>query len=423
MRARYFTMTGILAVAGLAVSSGAASGRDHEHAEREHAERHAPSIQLGPRPFYLVDGMDPSPLKERLEQCKEGPFRRSDFSIGHRGAALQFPEHTKQAYDAGARMGAGVVECDTTFTKDGQLVCRHSECDLHTTTNIVTTELNAKCSVPWTGPDQSPPPKCCTSDLTVAEFKSLRGKMDASVPSASTAQGYLAGTPSWRTDVYSGPGTVMTLRESLALNEKNGVKHTPELKEGDPERIRSTFGGQEQYAQAMIDELVEAGVDPQRVFLQSFNVNDVLYWVANAPEFGRQAVYLDSIDPTVTPAIAALTFQQLQDLRQRGVRIFAPPFPALLDVDAQNHVVPSRYARDIRRAGLDIITWTFERADLRQGAANAGFYYYFDPQGRAIKKDSDMYIALDVLARGVGILGIFSDWPATVTYYANCMGL
>jgi len=30
---------------------------------------------------------------------------------------------------------------------------------------------------------------------------------------------------------------------------------------------------------------------------------------------------------------------------------------------------------------------------------------------------------LDVLARGVGILGIFSDWPGTVTYYANRMGL
>lgn len=34
-----------------------------------------------------------------------------------------------------------------------------------------------------------------------------------------------------------------------------------------------------------------------------------------------------------------------------------------------------------------------------------------------------MYLALDVLAKDVGILGIFSDWPATVTYYANCMGL
>jgi glycerophosphoryl diester phosphodiesterase len=27
------------------------------------------------------------------------------------------------------------------------------------------------------------------------------------------------------------------------------------------------------------------------------------------------------------------------------------------------------------------------------------------------------------LARDVGIVGIFSDWPATVSYYANCTGL
>jgi glycerophosphoryl diester phosphodiesterase len=97
--------------------------------------------------------------------------------------------------------------------------------------------------------------------------------------------------------------------------------------------------------------------------------------------------------------------------------------PALLDVDGAGNVVPSDYARDIRRAGFKIITWTFERSDLRRGASQAGFYYYFDPDGRAIKTDADMYKALDVLARQVGILGIFSDWPATVTYYANCMGL
>jgi glycerophosphoryl diester phosphodiesterase len=34
-----------------------------------------------------------------------------------------------------------------------------------------------------------------------------------------------------------------------------------------------------------------------------------------------------------------------------------------------------------------------------------------------------MYKALDVLARQVRILGIFSDWPATVSYYASCMDL
>jgi hypothetical protein len=38
-----------------------------------------------------------------------------------------------------------------------------------------------------------------------------------------------------------------------------------------------------------------------------------------------------------------------------------------------------------------------------------------NPQGRAIKKDSDMYKALDTLAEQVKIVGIFSDWPATVT--------
>ena len=52
--------------------------------------------------------------------------------------------------------------------------------------------------------------------------------------------------------------------------------------------------------------------------------------------------------------------------------------------------------------GFDIITWTFERADLRRGAGApqaGGFYYDFDPTGAAIKKDSDMYKALDVLAQ------------------------
>ena len=30
---------------------------------------------------------------------------------------------------------------------------------------------------------------------------------------------------------------------------------------------------------------------------------------------------------------------------------------------------------------------------------------------------------IDVLAQDVGVLGVFSDWPATTTYYASCMGL
>ena len=309
-------------------------------------------------------------------------------------------------------------ECGPVF-----IACRHDECDLHTTTNIVATALNNQCTVPWIAPGQVPAPKCCTSNLTLSQFKSLRGKMDASNPNGLTAADYLGGTPSWRTDLYTGRGTLMTLKESIELNETNGVKHTPELKAGDPARIKATFGGQEQYAQKMIDELKAAGVNPKDVCAQSFNPDDVVYWIQHEPRFGKQAVYLDDIDPTANPPVPPLSFQELQLRKAQGVKIIAPPLPALLSVNASGEIVPSVYAMMIKSMGFDIITWTFERADLRRGAATAGFYYYFDPQGVAVKKDSDMYKALDVLAKQVGILGIFSDWPGTVTYYANCMGL
>jgi glycerophosphoryl diester phosphodiesterase len=383
-------------------------------------QRGDPSIQVGVRPAFLVAGMQDSELKRRLQSCQDDLVRRTKFSIAHRGAPLQFPEHTKESYDAGARMGAGIVECDVTFTKDGRLVCRHDECDLHTTTNIVNTELNASCSVPWSGAGSTP--RCCASDITLAQFKSLKGKMDASNPAATTAAGYLGGTANWRTDLYNSRGTLLTLKESIALNRRNGVGHTPELKAGNPARVNAVFGSQAKYAQAMIDEFKRAGVNPRDVWAQSFNLDDVLYWIRNEPRFGRQAVYLDDVDPGA--GFPPLTAAELRDIRRQGVRIFAPPIPALLAVDdSSNSLVPSPYAEEIRAAGLDIITWSFERADLRRGAAFGGFYAAYDPQGKVVKTDSDMYLALDALAQQVGVIGVFSDWPGTVSYYASCLGL
>ncbi|HEU5134434.1 MAG TPA: glycerophosphodiester phosphodiesterase family protein [Steroidobacteraceae bacterium] len=409
----------IAAWIGLAsVCSITFAGDDRDHGrDRDRADQ---SIQLGARPFFLVQGMDASPLKSRLLRCQNGPFHRTDFSIAHRGAPLQFPEHTRESYEAGARMGAGIVECDVTFTRDGQLVCRHDECDLHTTTNIVNTELNASCTTPWSGAGSSP--RCCASDITLAQFRTLKGKMDASNPAATTAAGYLGGTAAWRTDLYTSRGTLLTLKESIALNRSLGVKHTPELKSGNPVRVNQVFGSQANYAQAMINEFRRAGVKPRDVFPQSFNLADVVHWVTNEPAFGKQAVYLDDVDPSA--GFPRLTVDELAAVRAQGVRIFAPPIPALLAVDAgTNTLVPSQYANDIKAAGLDIITWSFERSDLRRGAAFGGFYAAYDPEGRVVKKDSDMYLALDALAQDVGVMGVFSDWPATVSYYASCMGL
>jgi glycerophosphoryl diester phosphodiesterase len=138
-------------------------------------------VHLGPRPFYLVDKMDEGQLKDRLLACDAGSMKRTDWSIGHRGAALQFPEHTEESYRAAARMGAGIVECDVTFTRDRQLVCRHAQDDLHTTTNILATDLASTCVesfTPASGEDRASA-KCTTADITLDEFKSLEAKMDA----------------------------------------------------------------------------------------------------------------------------------------------------------------------------------------------------------------------------------------------------
>ncbi|MFZ0614559.1 MAG: glycerophosphodiester phosphodiesterase family protein [Desulfobacterales bacterium] len=238
------------------------------------------NIQIGPRPYYLVEQMEEGRLKRKLERCSEGPFEKTDFSIGHRGAALQFPEHTKESYAAAARMGAGIIECDVTFTKDRELVCRHSQCDLHTTTDILLRpDLAAKCSEPFTPAEFDPATgalikpasaKCCTSDITLEEYKSLCGKMDAFNPKARTEEEYVGGTPDWRTDLYATCGTVMTHVESIELFKGLGVKMTPELKSPSVEMTKDFT--QQDYAQKMIDEYKKAGVSPRRVWAQSFNL-------------------------------------------------------------------------------------------------------------------------------------------------------
>lgn len=375
--------------------------------------------QLGPRPFFLVDQMQPSILQRQLKKCSRdiGTYHTSDFSIGHRGACLQFPEHTIESYTAAIVQGAGVVECDVTFTKDRQLVCRHAQCDLHTTTNVVTIpELNAKCTTPWS---TGVAPKCCTTDFDLDEIKLLCAKMDSSGPVTSlTAQAYAyGGTADWRTDLYqTGCPKVPTLKQSIKLMKRNNVMHTPELKSPEVPMPYQGNYSQQDYAQQMIDEFIMLNVKPQFVWPQSFDPADVFYWVANTT-YGYQAVALDGNDShNFTQSVAFL-----DAIVAGGGTIVAPPMQRL--VVATNSsvygVMPSPYAIAANERGLSIITWTFERAP-----PGLKGYYYSTTEGKGVfNNDGDMFKLLYVLAFEVGILGIFSDWPSTVTFFANCFNL
>lgn len=390
-------------------------GEDGQHGLSKRA-----SVEVGPRPFWLVDDMDEGPLKQRLQACRTQKMKATEFSIGHRGAPLQFPEHTRESYIAAARMGAGIVECDVAFTKDRQLVCRHAQNDLHTTTNIVTVpELNAKCTQPFVPADpatgREAQAECRTSDITLAEFKSLQGKMDAYDPMATTPEEYVGGTADWRTDLYASRGTLLSHKESIELFQSLGVKFAPELKTPVVEMPFESDYSQQDYARQLIADYREAGVKPGQVWPQSFNLEDVLFWVNETPRYGRQAVFLDMAPHTDSNSSLAY----MENLKQQGVNILAPAIWKMLTLDGHQSIVPSDYAKNARAAGLDLIAWSLERS----GPLAEGGGWYYQSVTDAINNDGDMLTVLDVLAREVGVMAVFSDWPATTTFYANCMGL
>lgn len=397
----------------------------------------AKQVTLGPRPLFLVSDMSAETSRERelkdtLMNCaaEHSDWQPSTLAIAHRGAPLMFPEHTLESYLAGAQGGAGILECDVTFTSDNELVCRHSQCDLHYTTNIVDTELAEQCSVPPEFDADSgellnaADIKCCTSDITLAEFRTLQGTMEGVNTEATSVEAYLHGNPRWRSDLYATRGTLMTHAESIALFQALGVKMTPELKEPS---VDMPFNGmsQEEYAQKLIDEYTEAGVAPSDVYPQSFLLDDALYWIEHEPEFGQQAVYLDGRydDEGFDHDDPDSWSPGMEELSEMGVRILAPPTWKLLAANREfteddSRMVPSTYAEHAKDAGLELITWTLERS----GPLAGGGEWYHRTTDEVIRREGDKLISLDVLVQDVGVIGVFSDWPASVAFYDNCIG-
>ena len=95
----------------------------------------------------------------------------------------------------------------------------------------------------------------------------------------------------------------------------------------------------------------------------------------------------------------------------------SPPIWVLLDLDENQEIVPSRYSLQAKEAGLGLITWTLERS----GSLKGGGGWYHQSIAKVINNDGDTYEVLHALVDRVGVAAVFSDWPATTTFYANCM--
>lgn len=412
----------VAALAGLAIAGTSATPINPVWPPQSHLKWR---IDLGPRPGFLVDDMDESPLKDQLSQCLNNPepLKTSPWVVAHRGGGTLFmPEHSVQSLMAGVRTGAGVLECDVAFTKDRELVCRHSQCDLHYTTDILKRpELAAKCSKPFTpakdGEEASA--QCCTSDITLAEFKTLCANMEGENTNATAIEEFHPSTTDWRTDLYASCADTMSLEEHIEIVKSLGLLHTPELK--TPE-VPMPFQGnytQEMYAQALVDTYRKHKVPADQVYLQSFLYDDILYWLSAEPEYAAQALFLDSYGDTAETFGAAV--KNLTNYAADGLQYIAPPITYLIAAE-DGEMVLSDYAKKAKELGLKIMPWTMERSGpLAYVKENGDYYYQYFAD--AIHKDGDMYKVIDFLYKKVGAIGLFSDWTATTSFYANCMGI
>ncbi len=191
--------------------------------------------------------------------------------IAHRGASGYRPEHTLEAYRLAIRQGADFIEPDLVATKDGVLVARH-ENEISGTTDVAehpefadrrTTKVVD--GVPLTG--------WFTEDFTLAELRTLRAK--ERIPDVRP-----------RNTRYDGMFRIPTFAEVVRLAKRESrpgrpIGVYPETKhptyfahEGrrlDGRPIGISLG------KALVETLVAEGfTDPRRVFVQSFEVENLL---------------------------------------------------------------------------------------------------------------------------------------------------
>ena len=331
-------------------------------------------------------------------------------------------------------MGAARVECDVAVTKDGVLVCRHAQCDLHQTTNILSTPLAATCRTPFSAANAELGSKaqveCCADDLTLAQFKSLCGRMESKNPNATSIHEYQNSVPSWRPSPANSCGTLLTHQESLELINSLGANFIPELKPSAPPSLQAPTKREREARELLAEQLVQAyriaGIDPKRVWLQSFLWHDVKYWLDHAPEFASQVVWLDgraqmAADGNVTEPRFPHT-PSFTEAKAAGLNIIAPPLWVLVKAsnNAAQPFAATDYARAATAAGLQLTTWTLDRSGPINESTQHPFGYFRTLTG-ALASDGDLYPLLHALVKDIGVTGVFSDWPATVTYYDNCL--
>jgi glycerophosphoryl diester phosphodiesterase len=192
--------------------------------------------------------------------------------IAHRGASGHLPEHTLEAYQLAMRMGADFIEPDLVPTKDAVLISRHENDLTHTTNVAVLPQFAARKTtksidgIPITG--------WFSEDFTLAEIKQLKAREPLPALRPQGAE---------HNDQYS----IATLAEIVSLVKQfeadTGRKVGLYIETKHPTYFRyegQTLDGKAialDTSKKLVQELKLVNfTDPARVFIQSFEVQNLL---------------------------------------------------------------------------------------------------------------------------------------------------
>jgi glycerophosphoryl diester phosphodiesterase len=297
--------------------------------------------------------------------------------IAHRGASGHRPEHTLEAYELAARMGADYLEPDLVSTSDGVLVVRH-EPEISGTTDVAdrpefadrrtTRTIDGKAVTGW-----------FADDLTLAELRTLRVR--ERIPDlrpANTAYDGRFAVPTF--------GEVLELTRALSDELGRPIGVYPETKHPAYFRERGL-----PLEPALAETLRRDDLDVP-VYVQSFEA-DSLVEVGALLDVPRVRL-LRGADAHDAAALAAIAGH---------AEAVGPPKTLIVPRDADGRSLPATsFVTDAHAAGLLVHPWTFR-------AENAFL-------ALELRSSGDRAAAGDLAAElrafvALGVDGVFCDQP------------
>ncbi len=430
-RLTFFFVLGAIFVASIAWIESTAFLKTHRP-DPTLFEKAPNVISLGPTPYFILSQLlsdvtrdeneiDSSmELKNMLNKCakENNIFQASQLIASADGinnidhGRMPYPPHTLTSYEAALRMGAGMIQCPVTFSKDRKLVCRKEQCDLHYTTDVLThpdQRLASKCSHPFIPSDGFNRPaqvKCCTSDFTLEELQMLNCRCSGDVSARSTDVNV------WGMTVLDYLGTSPTCvaakipshEEYIKLVDSWGANFAPtQVPFIDSEDVHDYT--QEMLSRQIMSTYVEGfDIDPARIFPISQSVKDLVLWRKEFPLHSRNSIALDLINEDVT---------DMDSLKEH--------FSSFLKSGVFN-VIAHNVGMILKQSEGSDSSHSFQSTAYSRVAAEMGLSIFAMWTGPITQDFNALHILHHLKAQG-GVQGIFADvsFVPITTFYDNCL--